>query len=253
MSSPAPSSRRFDRVAVIVPAHDERTLLPACLRSLCRASAASPVPVEVIVVADACTDGTDLAAHRAALDGASPLSVVVVQLRNVGAARAAGVAAALQHAGPHGLWLASTDADTVVPAHWLAGQLAHAERGADLVLGTVRARDWTGWPPGLATEYQRRYDSVLSAGGHPHVHGANLGVSATRYLAVGGFPPLAAHEDVALATAVRRSGGQIVTALDLPVCTSTRRVTRAPAGFGVHLSRIAAELGLGPPVTGALA
>src|SRR5690606_39684918 len=42
--------------------------------------------------------------------------------------------------------------------------------------------------------------------GHPHVHGANLGVSAAAYRAVGGFPPLAAHEDQALVAALARDG-----------------------------------------------
>ncbi len=251
MSSAADRSRRVHRVAVVVPAHNERALLPDCLRSLCRAAADSPVPVEVIVVADACTDGTQLAVHVLAPDLEPRPSVVAVALRNVGAARAAGVATALDRTGPHGLWIASTDADTVVPAHWLSGQLAHAERGADLVLGTVGARDWHGWPPALAAEYERRYDSMLSAGGHPHVHGANLGVSAARYLAAGGFPPVPAHEDVALVAAIRRSGGRIVTAVDLPVFTSTRRSTRAPAGFGAHLRRLAAEVCRVPLSTGA--
>jgi hypothetical protein len=40
--------------------------------------------------------------------------------------------------------------------------------------------------------------------GHHHVHGANLGMSASAYGAAGGFPPLRTHEDVALSPCSRR-------------------------------------------------
>ena len=42
--------------------------------------------------------------------------------------------------------------------------------------------------------------------GHPHVHGANLGISAEMYARSGGFADVAAHEDVLLATRVRELG-----------------------------------------------
>jgi glycosyltransferase involved in cell wall biosynthesis len=62
-----------NRVGVVVPAHDERDLLPACLAALAVAAArVAPVPVEVIVVADACTDDTE---ELAAAAGAHVLTV----------------------------------------------------------------------------------------------------------------------------------------------------------------------------------
>jgi hypothetical protein len=45
------------------------------------------------------------------------------------------------------------------------------------------------------------------------VHGANLGVSARAYLAVGGFPPVSAHENVALVTALKTGGWRACTPL----------------------------------------
>ncbi len=229
-------SARIRRVGVVVPAHNEQALLPGCLRSLRRAAERCPVPVEVVVVADACDDGT--AQVVAPVPG---LSVITVNLRNVGAARAIGVAAAMRDHDPRGLWIATTDADTLVGPDWLARQIAHAERGADLVLGTVEARDWSEWGPAVAEEYQRRYEGKVSATGHSHVHGANLGVFAPAYLAAGGFLPATSDEDVALVHAVRAAGGRVVTALDAPVRTSTRRDHRAPNGFGDHLHSLAVE------------
>jgi SAM-dependent methyltransferase len=44
--------------------------------------------------------------------------------------------------GPAAIWLATTDADTVVPPGWLRRQLSYAGRGWDVVLGTVEVADW---------------------------------------------------------------------------------------------------------------
>ena len=48
----------IEAVGVVVPAHDEETLLPACLRALRRAARRLSVPVHVLVAADSCTDRT---------------------------------------------------------------------------------------------------------------------------------------------------------------------------------------------------
>jgi glycosyltransferase involved in cell wall biosynthesis len=228
-------------VAVVVPAHNEELLLPDCLAALRRAAANSPVPVEVIVVADACEDGTRDVVQEST-DRWYRQSVISVRLHNVGAARRTGVAAALAHGEQRGLWIATTDADTVVHADWIRHQVGHAGRGADLVLGTVVADDWNAWTPAVAAEYQRRYDSKIWATGHAHVHGANLGVAAAVYRQAGGFRALESSEDVALVDDVRAVGGRVVTALDIPVLTSTRREHRAPDGFGDYLSRLAVNI-----------
>ena len=51
-------------VGVIVPAHNEQGLLPACLASLRRAAHALCTPVHLVVVADACRDRTVQVAQR---------------------------------------------------------------------------------------------------------------------------------------------------------------------------------------------
>ena len=45
-------------VGVVVPAHNEETLLPACLSALRRAVNIVGIPAQVLVVADTCTDQT---------------------------------------------------------------------------------------------------------------------------------------------------------------------------------------------------
>ncbi|MEV4619115.1 glycosyltransferase family A protein [Asanoa sp. NPDC049573] len=217
----------LNRVAVIVPAHNEEELLPRCLGAIDVAVAAVPhLRVEVVVVLDACTDGTAAACRRAGV------RTVVVDAHNVGRARAAGAAYALR-SGAAGLWLATTDADSRVPDTWLARQLRHAAAGAEVVVGTVTVDDWSPWPPLLATTYRTAYDRTEG-----HVHGANLAASATAYLAAGGFPPRPLAEDRAFVAAARLAGRRIVHALDLPVSTSGRRVARAPGGFSAFLARL---------------
>ena len=79
------------------------------------------------------------------------------------------------------------------------------------------------------------------AGPHPHVHGANLGIRASAYLAAGGFRPLRTAEDHALLAAATEAGCPVVQASDITVQTSGRRQARAPLGFS-HLLRTLAPL-----------
>jgi glycosyltransferase involved in cell wall biosynthesis len=223
-----------NRIAVVVPAHDEAELLPRCLAGLAAAAAGvAPVPVETIVVADACTDDT------AAIAAAAGAVVLTVDGRNVGAARAAGMTYALRH-GPDGLWLATTDADSRVRPGWLTWHLAHARAGADLLAGTVEVDDWTPWPYGLNHRYDRRYRAAVRDTAHDHVHGANLGVSGPAYLAAGGFPAATSDEDRSLIAAARATGARIVTDTRCPVLTSARAHARAPRGFSSFLREFSA-------------
>lgn len=221
----------IEAAGVVVPAHDEETLLPACLAALRRAVRAVPVPVHVLVVADACTDRTAAAAR------AGGARVIRIRARNVGAARAAGMTELLRlTAGrdPAATWLATTDADTVVPPGWLRRQLEYADAGWDMVLGTVAVADWDEHPPHVPALFDARY--AFGPGPHPHVHGANLGIRASAYRAAGGFRPLRTAEDHALRAAATEAGGLVLQAGDIAVETSARRQARAPGGFG-HLLR----------------
>jgi len=137
---------------------------------------------------------------------------------------------------PDAVWLASTDADSVVPFDWLTHQVRLADRGAEAVRGTVDVRDWRCWPPEVGRAYAAGYHGV---DGHPHVHGANLGVRASAYLAAGGFAPVARDEDVLLVAALAAGGVRVVASGHAPVATSARAVGRVPGGFSGHLRRVA--------------
>ena len=134
-------------------------------------------------------------------------------------------------------WLACTDADSRVPLHWLSAQLACA---AEVVCGTVHVDRWEAWQtPAMRALYRSRYNAQ---DGHRHVHGANLGISAEAYRRVGGFQPLAAHEDVQLVRALEASGARIAWSAGHSVATSARRDCRAREGFGDYLVGLGREL-----------
>jgi glycosyltransferase involved in cell wall biosynthesis len=225
-------------VGVIVPAHNEQELLPACLASLRQAKRIlRGTPVHLVVVADACRDQTAAAARRG---GAS---VVRIDARSVGAARAAGAREVLRraaHLDPADIWLATTDADTVVPASWLRQQASYASQGWDAVVGTVRVADWSGYQPGTRSQFRERYDG--GTGPHPHVHGANLGIRASAYLMADGFPAVPTAEDHALVAALTAGGSRVLRTRALSVVTSARRAARAPHGFGQYLAELDAAM-----------
>ena len=221
----------IEAVGVVVPAHNEETLLPACLAAVSRGTGGAGLPVSVLVVADTCTDRT------AAVARACGARVIAIGARNVGAARAAGMAELLRlTAGvdPAAVWLATTDADTVVPPSWLERQLRYAGQGWDVVLGTVTVADWDGHPPHVPAAFDALYE--FGDGPHQHVHGANLGIRASAYLAAGGFRSLRTAEDHALLAAATEAGCSVLRASDITVETSARRRARAPLGFS-HLLR----------------
>lgn len=223
----------LQRAVVVVPAHDEAELLPACLAALRVAVAAVALPVEVVVVLDACTDAS------AAAVGPRERAVVL-ERRCVGAARAAGFAAAGVDAAT---WCASTDADSAVAPSWLAAQLDLAAAGADVVVGTVVPGGWSGHPAGVRERFEASYER---ADGHRHVHGASLGVRGSTYRSLGGFAALRAHEDVDLVERAARAGAAVRWAGQaggMVVTTSTRTVGRAPEGFAAHLRGLSVDVG----------
>ncbi len=246
-----------DLLGVVVPARDEADLLPGCLASLASASRHPELehtPVLVVVVADRCTDATaDVAraggARVVRTDDAAAGVVGAVGEGTVGDARHAGVQAVLAEAAglgvpQHRVWIACTDADSRVPADWLALQRVAAGSGVDAVVGTVEVADWTGHPPHVPPAFTRAYDAWREAGVdavHPHVHGANLGVRGSAYTAVGGFPPLVVSEDVALVGALLLAGRTVLRTPASPVATSSRRLPRVVGGFGTDLDRLGAD------------
>jgi hypothetical protein len=224
-------------LAVVVPAANEEAELPGCLAALTAARAMlarerPDIAVRIVVTLDRCTDRSELIAR--AVDG---VETGAVSHGRVGAARAAGVASVLAGgAADRTLWLANTDADSLVPRDWLTGMVAAADAGADVVLGTVLPG------PGLPRAARRRwYREHHLAEGHRHVHGANFGIRAETYLRLGGWPDLATGEDDELASrAAACRGVQVHRTAALPVITSTRLTGRAPRGFSSYLRGLSA-------------
>jgi len=220
------------RIGVVVPAHDEQELLPACLATLQAAAftVAPLIDVEIIVVADACADDSVAVAQ------AGGAHVVAVDAHNVGAARAAGMRHALRH-GADELWLTTTDADSLVATRWLGWQLQHAALGVQVLAGTVAVTDWSPWPDTVRAAWETGYASPTAAG---HVHGANLGCDARAYLRLGGFADMRHDEDVDLVARAHAAGYTVAYDREHPVVTSARRAARAPAGFAAFLATLAA-------------
>ncbi len=221
------------RVGVVIPAHDEQDLLPACLDAL--AEAARGVDASLAVVLDNCTDGSaSLCEQR----GIVPVTVAV---RSAGRARAEGFTRLLEVLGTEDVWLASTDADSRVAADWLHQQLALAEAGADAVFGVVDVEDWDEHPPAVADRFRALYagTSRSDPGPHPHRHGACFGLRATTYLEVGGLPPLAVGEDQALSDLLVRAGASVVASTAVRVVTSSRARSRVDGGFASFLRALA--------------
>ncbi|MBV9514155.1 MAG: glycosyltransferase [Mycobacteriaceae bacterium] len=216
---------------VVIPAHNEAALLHGCLRSVMTAASCLPAPVWVVVVLDACDDGSaDLAGSFG-----TDVHFIEVDAKNVGAARAAGFryARSVAAVDVSRCWYATTDADCRVDPDWLVRQTT---ADADLVLGVVRIPVWRHHSPLVAQRYLRGYHA--DGLNHDHVHGANLGCRADAYWRVGGFAALATGEDVDLVARFERGGYRIHRDAALSVATSDRTNSRAPDGFAQHLNEL---------------
>ena len=217
-------------IVVVVPAHNERDRLPRCLASIAAAAAHVAVPVDVMVVLDSCTDGSESMISAG-------VRRIQVSARNVGAARAAGFMAAAPGSDAQ-TWLATTDADSIVPSTWLRNQVFHHGAMDHGVVGTVSV----DWQEDSATT-QRRYDLLYGnrESMHGHVHGANLGVRADTYWRVGGFRPLQVGEDVDLVDRLVSAGAPLAWDTRHAVLTSDRRDCRARGGFGDYVRSLAED------------
>jgi cellulose synthase/poly-beta-1,6-N-acetylglucosamine synthase-like glycosyltransferase len=118
---PHAAVKRPIRLAVVVPAHDEETMIARTIASL---KAADPATL-VLVVAHNCTDATAAVAGQA---GARVVELKDPRQRGKGAALRHGFAAALA-AGANAVLV--IDADSVVSANLMTATLAMLEEGAE--------------------------------------------------------------------------------------------------------------------------
>lgn len=225
------------RVVVAIPVRNEETLLEACLGSVGRAVDAlhrmrPDITVATVVALDGCTDQSAAIARRAGVHTVTLAGV------GVGITRDAAITHGLSLVGSipdmrsdHHAWVACTDADSLVPLTWLIRQVMWAESGIDLVIGTVEPTG-TMEPAMLAAWHSQH----RLAEGHPHVHGANLGMRALTWLTAGGFGTRVLGEDVALTERAKNNSDRWVATDTTRVATSARLLGRAPGGFADYIS-----------------
>lgn len=237
-------SEAVPTVVVGVPARDEEALVGASVRAVLAAADAAAachdgdLIVIVVVACDTCTDTT--AAIINSIAGVDPrVRVLEGGWCSAGASRAAAIAHGLALVGRQTplehVWVATTDADTVVRADWLRQQLDHWSLGDHAVAGIVELLDGSIGGDRVAAAFRANY--ALGVDSHRHVHGANLGVRADAYMSVGGFPEIQLAEDHALWRALMAAGYRCRSSVALRVATSAREQGRAPGGFADTLAQ----------------
>jgi glucosyl-3-phosphoglycerate synthase len=231
---------------VVVPARDEQDRIGACLEALA-AQTVGRHTFETILVADACRDRTEQVARETAARLGLTLTVLPGPGEGSGPARKLGMDAAAERlrsrGRPRGL-IATTDADTTPAPDWLERQLAHLERGADVIAGAIELATDAGELPDAVLERRRRdaetrmatVAAVDPGAAHHHFAGASLGVNAEVYRQVGGMDATSALEDEAFAGALAVHKIPILRAADVRVRTAVRTEGRAARGLSVDLA-----------------
>ena len=227
------------RLAVTVPVYNEEAGLAGTLRAL---AAQHDRDFDLVLVDNNSTDSSRQVATSTATTLGLPLHVVTETRKGTGAAADTGVREAIARGATH---ILRCDADTLPRRDWTARARAHFTAGDDLLTGPMLPRtdqfrltlaERTLIPllvPGAALFGRYRPSNRRDEHGNrltsPYVMspGCNLGVSATAYLASGGFPRTAieeVHEDRALVNRVRAVTDRIAYHRDVVVRASVRRV-----------------------------
>jgi glycosyltransferase involved in cell wall biosynthesis len=254
---------------VVVPARDEEARIGACLEALAAQVEVGPEEFEVVVVLDACEDGTadavetararilgvdgpktpellEFSAHQPGGGCGPAIHVVPGPGRGAGAARAVGMdigCARLESLGRLDGLLASTDADSRVAPDWIARQLEAIAAGAEAIGGEVLLdpAEAAALPDGVLA----RRDADLAVrtaeaaargpAEHAHFSGASLGVTPRAYRRAGGMAWLAALEDQELEDRLAAAGIAIHRPRPVSVVTAARTEGRAERGLARDL------------------
>lgn len=214
MSTAVPCA--YKAAAVVIPAHNERAKLQACLRAVLTGALCAPIPVTIVVVLDGCDDGSDELAGEYGPD----VHFISVDVHNVGTARAVGFSYARSLFGEDTrCWFATVDVDSRVDPRWLVDQL---RSGADMVVGVMRCYE-VGAP---ARQTQQE------------VVDGDMGFAARAYWNVGGFRTVATGDKADLVERFEAAGYHIHRDTDLSVITSKRIQARDPYGFADYLTQL---------------
>jgi glucosyl-3-phosphoglycerate synthase len=232
---------------VVVPARDEEDVIVSCLEALA-AQTVTPRAFELILVADNCRDRTEELARSTARELGLTISILQGPGAGTGPARRLGMDTAASRLEAlrvvRGL-IATTDADSSPAPDWLARQLAHVARGADVVAGLIELDGEEACQLPAAVLDRRELDAVRRmacvaradpAAGHHHFAGASIGVTVEVYRRVGGLEPTPSLEDEAFATRLEGYNVPILRAPDVRVRTAARTAGRARRGLSVDLA-----------------
>lgn len=218
---PAPTGLdRWPSVAVVVPARNEAAIIGETLPTLLTQD--YPGPCAVFLVDDSSDDGTGEVAAALGRPGDVRLHVVGGEERPTGWvgktwALQQGVAAAAEVFAPE--WILFTDADIAHPPDSLRALVSAAVRDRrDVVSLMARLRTATSWEkllvPAFVYFFSKLYPFRRIARPRSRTAGAAGGCLLVRTEALrhaGGIPAIAGAviDDVALGTAVKRSGGSV--------------------------------------------
>lgn len=229
------------RLAVIVPVFDEARGIGPTLRQL---AAQRDADFDAVFVDNGSSDGSRaVIAAFAAARGLDRWRVFDEPQKGTGAAADSGMRAAIAAGAT---MLARTDADCIPRLDWTA-RIRHALTqkragglGFELVAGSLVPRHDEGLGPVVRTllmgavHLADAFGVLRPDNNGPQFHGpyvmapgCNLAITASMYVASGGFPRTAIedlHEDRALVNAVRRLTGRIARRNDVVVRGSSRRV-----------------------------
>ncbi len=212
-------------ISVVIPAYNEENAIEACLTAF--QNQTTTHPFEVILVDNNSTDKTVEKAKIYA--DRIPLKIIHEKKKGRGAARKTGFEAAQGHI------ILSTDADTVIPPHWIETMTAHfADSSIIAITGTGKITDRkkliNAFFNFLQPMSMRAYRLTF---GHYWLTGFNFAITKDAYKKAGGFKEeLNAQEDVELAFRVKNIG-KIKFVKDVPVLVSGRRYQK---GFFIGLS-----------------
>jgi hypothetical protein len=254
-------------MTVVIPAKNEEAFISRALSAFAEQRDADGARLDlslfdVIVYCNDCTDTTAERARRCTREG-SELAIHVVESRLPSAAAHVGRARrnALELAARRyeearrtdGI-VASTDADSIVDATWVATMLREM-RGVDAVAGhvTIDAAERDAMLAPLRLLYDRELVYRRELGfaesrfdprpqdpfpRHDTFVGANFATTVTAYRRAGGLPPLPRLEDLAFSRALERVDARIRHTYDAPVVTSARSIARVDGGFGTFLTEL---------------
>jgi len=236
---------------VAIPVRDEEQHLRACLAALAAQTRRADA---IVLLLNNCRDGS-LDICRAARHAGANIHIVGCQLRGDDAS--AGEARRLDFEkecgiAPGGV-ICTTDADSVVPATWIADILADISAGADCVCG-MAVIDHAGGADrrGLAFDDMREalllglQDEIAAMidpdpfdpwPRHQQHSGASIAVRAEMLRRAGGAPRVAAGEDRALVAHLGLVDARIRHAPDIQVAVSGRLQGRAAGGMAATMTR----------------